>query len=133
MLSLTTVLYSIEDTFTVIHILTYILVHVIEIFILLKIAEELRYQSLKVADAAFDCYWYRFPCPKLRKQLIMVIQKAQNSKKFTAGGIITCDLRGLISVRLMNSAILPGIQKILFQIIRSSFSVITLLQKVDRK
>ncbi|GLV35061.1 Odorant receptor 85d [Carabus blaptoides fortunei] len=56
------------------------------------------YQSVKVADAAFDCDWHLTYCPSLRKGLTLMIQRAQRSKKITALGMADLNILSFIEI-----------------------------------
>lgn len=89
---------KIDDVITVLHIVTYIFVHMVEIFILTKTTQEIHLQYLSVSDAAFDSDWHKFPCPRLRRHLVLIMNQSQNIRTFVAGGIVSCNLTGLFQV-----------------------------------
>ncbi|GLV35065.1 Odorant receptor 22c [Carabus blaptoides fortunei] len=59
-------------------------------------ANHLTDQCLSVSDAVYESEWYCKPVPRLRKGVILIIQRAQITTKLTAGGLVTLDLENFV-------------------------------------
>lgn len=68
-----------------------------------------------ISDAAFDCGWYKKPCLKLRKGLVLLIQHSQIGIKITALKVADLNILSFIAV------------------LRTSFSFSTLLKTMIDK
>lgn len=49
----------------------------------------------------YEAEWYYNPSPRIRKAIILIIQRTQKLEQLNAGGLLTLDLENFIKVSLL--------------------------------
>lgn len=81
----------------------FIIGHLAQLLLYCMFGNEVMYQSVCVADAAFRAQWHLQYKPSVRNGLVMIIQRAQRTKKITALGM--ADLNMLSFIEVLRSSI----------------------------
>ncbi|KAK5641708.1 hypothetical protein RI129_010255 [Pyrocoelia pectoralis] len=80
------------ETTDIVHLISYCLGHILQLFLCCAAADELSYQSQMLANCAYGASWYR------KKDLMMMLIVSQKQKKISALGIVKLNYTTFISV-----------------------------------
>lgn len=80
------------------NMMTYVMAHLLQLFIVCSVGNELIYQSTKVADAAVECGYHLKFDKQVRHGIIMMVQRSQKPIKLTALGFTDLSYRSFIMV-----------------------------------
>lgn len=76
----------------------FIIGHLAQLLLYCLFGNVVMYESVRVSDAAFTANWHHSYHPNVRTGLIMIIQRAQRSKKITALGMADLNVQSFIEV-----------------------------------
>ncbi|KAG6456402.1 hypothetical protein O3G_MSEX009695 [Manduca sexta] len=96
----------------VISMMAYLLCMMLQVFLYCLQGNQLAEESSNIAEAVYECPWYRLPLP-LRRSLLLMMVRSRRVAQLTAGGIATLSLACFTSI------------------IKVSYTFFTVLQSVE--
>nr|CUQ99399.1 Olfactory receptor 16 [Manduca sexta] len=96
----------------VISMMAYLLCMMLQVFLYCLQGNQLAEESSNIAEAVYECPWYRLPLP-LRRSLLLIMVRSRRVAQLTAGGIATLSLACFTSI------------------IKVSYTFFTVLQSVE--